>query len=198
MDYFICFFYFVLDSLLAAYCVHKFFQALSLPFQELFTVRFVSYTLLVWVGELLRCLGLSLALFAAYLVWGPKRRHFLGVKKYVAVAIFFEGVYFLCLLPTNILRIVDGNLPFFVYFAFVSQILLVSPFLFILSLKVFRYQETAKAKLLRWSSVAALSYLAGIWIVNVLRWISMAESEGIGIIGYQISGSSIADQKRAL
>ena len=119
---------------------------------------------------------------SVYLVWGPKSKLFENVKKYIAIALLFEGIYFLMLLPTNVIRIVEGRSPFFLYFAFILQILLISPFPIVLSRKVWRYQKTAKASVLKWSSIAAIGYLTGIWIINVFRWLSMTESEGIGFI----------------
>lgn len=116
------------------------------------------------------------------MVWGSKPKPFSRVKKYIAVAILFEGIYFLCLLPTNVIRIINGRSPFLLYLAFVLQILLVSPFLIVLAFKVWRYQETVNANVLKWSSVAAIGYLTGILINNVFRWFSMTESAGIEFI----------------
>ena len=133
------------------------------------------------IGEFFRFLGISLALLSAYLVWGPKPKPFSNVKKKAAVALLFEAIYFLLILPINILLIsYMGVLPIFI--GFILQILLVSPLLIVLSLKVWRYQETAKANVLKWAGMAAIGYLIGIWINNVFKWFNVTDVEGLGFL----------------
>jgi hypothetical protein len=157
-----------------------FLGALSL--QDILTIRFFSYTLPMWTGDLLHCLGFSIALLSVYSISGSNPKPFSDVKKYVAFALLFEGIFFLLLLPTNVLRIIDGMSPFVLYFSFVLQGLIVAPFLIVLCLKVWRYQETNEINVLKWASAAAVGYLTGIWIINVFKWLSMTMQAGMWFI----------------
>lgn len=147
-------------------------------FVPLSTLIATDYVLPV-IGNVFRLIGVSLALLSLYLVWGPKPNPFSNVKKKTAVALLFEGIYFLSLLPLNILFVFYlGHLPIFI--AFILQALLVSPLLTVLSFKVWRYRKTAEETVLKWAGVAAIGYLIGIWIINVFRGLSMIDIEGIG------------------
>lgn len=160
-----------------------FFRNLNTIFQQQFIPNsFLSYALPLWSGTLLRLIGFFLALFSVIWIWGSKQKWYATAKKLISFTLLFEGIYFLAVLPTNVLRIIRGSTPFSLYFAFILQVLLVFPFLFVLSIKVWFYRESAKSNLIKWSSLAALSYLIGLWINNVFRWISMAETEGIMFI----------------
>jgi hypothetical protein len=147
-------------------------------FVSLSTLIATDYVLPV-IGNIFRLIGVSLALLSLYLVWGPKPNPFSNVKKKTAVALLFEGIFFLSLLPVNILFIFYlGPLPIFI--AFILQALLVPPLLTVLSFKVWRYRKTAEETVLKWAGVAAIGYLIGIWIINVFRGLSMIDIEGIG------------------
>ena len=131
------------------------------------------------IGNIFRLIGVSLALLSLYLVWGPKTNPFLNVKKKAAVALLFEGIFFLLLLPVNVLFVFYlGPLPIFI--AFILQALLVSPLLTVLSFKVWRYRKTAEETVLKWAGLAAIGYLIDIWIINVFRGLSMIDIEGTG------------------
>jgi hypothetical protein len=131
------------------------------------------------IGNIFRLIGVSLALLSLYLVWGPKPNPFSNVKKKAAVALLFEGIFFLLLLPVNVLFVFYlGPLPIFI--AFILQALLVSPLLTALSFKVWRYRKNDEETVLKWAGVAAIGYLIGIWIINVFRGLSMIDIEGIG------------------
>lgn len=149
-------------------------------FVPLSTLVATDYVLPV-IGSIFRFIGVSLALLSLYLVWGPKPNPFSTVKKKTAVALLFEGIYFLSLLPVNILFVFYlGPLPIFI--AFILQTLLVSPLLTVLSFKVWRYRKTAEETVLKWAGVAAIGYLIDIWIINVFRGLSMTYIEGIGFL----------------
>jgi hypothetical protein len=130
------------------------------------------------IGNIFRLIGVSLALLSLYLVWGPKPNPFSNVKKKTAVALLFEGIFFLFLLPVNVLfALYFGPLPIFI--AFILQALLVSPLLTVLSFKVWRYRNDEET-VLKWAGVAAIGYLIGILIINVFRGLSMISIEGVG------------------
>lgn len=131
------------------------------------------------IGNIFRLIGVSLALLSLYLVWGPKPNPFSNVKKKTAVTLLFEGIFFLLLLPVNVLFVFYlGPLPIFI--AFILQALLVSPLLTVLSFKVWRYRKNDEETVLKWAGVAAIGYLIGIWIINVFRGLSMISIEGVG------------------
>ena len=153
--------YWLLNSLVNPYYLSSGDPLLS-------TFLIADYVLPI-TGEVFRFLGITLALFSAYLVWGPKPKPFSKVKKKAAIALLFEATYFLLLLPINILFISDiGLLPIFI--GFISQVLLVSPLLIILSITVWRFKETTKEEVLKWAGITAIGYLIGIWINNVFKW----------------------------
>jgi hypothetical protein len=148
-----------------------------------FPSDFWFYPVLPGIGDLLRFVGVSLALLSVYLIWGPKRKPFLSVKKYVAAAIFFEGMYFLTLLRQNLISTFGSStFPFINSIAYLLQNLLVLPLLTLLSFKIWRYQESDSADVLKWAGVTGLGYLVGIWFVNVFKWVSMGQSAGIGFL----------------
>jgi hypothetical protein len=133
------------------------------------------------IGNIFRLIGVSLALLSLYLVWGPKPNPFSNVKKKTAVALLFEGIYFLSLLPVSILIVFYlGPLP--ILTAFILQALLVSPLLTVLSFKIWRYRKTAEETVLKWAGVAAIGYVIDIWIINVFRGLSTINIEGIGYL----------------
>ena len=152
------------------------------PIAEVLRYQFwVDYVLTGVIGDGIRLAAVVLALISAYLVWGPRREEFSSVKKNVARGILFEGIYFLTLLPLSIIGFIRGSAPVLMV-AFIIQILMVSPVLIVLSRKVSSYTEVAKANVLRWSCIVAITYLAGIWINNLFRWFSMASSAGLDFI----------------
>jgi len=138
----------------------------------------VDYVLAGVIGNPIRLAGAFLALFSAYLLWGPKPKAFSSVKKYVAAAVLFEGIFFLTVMPITLIALARGVAPILML-AYIMQILLVSPVLIVLSRKIWVYTEPAKTNLLKWASIAAVSYLAGIWVNNVLSWLNAAAIAGI-------------------
>jgi hypothetical protein len=168
--------YWLINSLINPYYIPY-----NVPF---FSVLVITDYVFPIIGEFLRFIGVTLALFSAYLAWGPKPKLFQNVKKKAAVVLLFEATYFLLLLPINILGISEswGALPIFI--GFILQILLVSPLLIVLSVKVWRYKETAKENLLKWVGIVATGYLIGIWINNVFKWF---RTTNVGF-GYLLGG----------
>jgi hypothetical protein len=134
------------------------------------------------IANSLRMVGVILVLLSAYLVWGPKRKLFTNVRKYVAVALSFEAVYFLAILPLNLILIIRERSPFLLYLGFVIQILVTSPLLLALSIKAWHYKETARANLVQWACLVGIGYIIGIWVNSVFRWFSMSESAGTGLL----------------
>lgn len=137
----------------------------------------VDYVLTGLIGDVVRLAGVALALFSAYLLWGPKPKPFINVKKHVAAAVFCEATFFLTLLPITLIALAQSVAPVLML-AYTLQILLVSPVLIGFSRKIWTYTEAAKANLVKWIGIAALSYIAGIWVNNVFNWLNTAATAG--------------------
>jgi hypothetical protein len=133
-------------------------------------------------GDILRVIGVCLSLFAIYLYWGPKSKSFGEVKKYFAVAILFEAIFWLLASPVSIIALFRLRAYWLLSLAYVLQIILVSILLLFLSIKIWRAQIGNKHEILRWGVMAAIGYLIGIWLINVFRWFGMAQSSGLGFL----------------
>ena len=162
------------------------------PIGEVLRYQFwVDYVLTGVIGDGIRLAAVILALISAYLVWGPRQEDFPNVKKNVARAILFEGIYFLTLLPLSIIGVIRGGSAPVLLIAFIMQILMVSPVLIVLSRKVSGYTEAAKANVIKWSCIAGVVYLAGIWLNNVCRGFSKAASAGLSFLLAGISSLGV-------
>jgi hypothetical protein len=150
----------------------------------------VDYVATGIIGNGLRLAATILALVAIYWVLGPKRRAFIEVKKTVALALSFEGIYWLLVLPLLIIELLFVGRAPLVMAAFIIQIIVSAPALIMLARKVWLYATPDMKEVLKWACVAAIAYLIGIWFNNVFRWFSMAQSAGIGFIltGYNGAG----------
>jgi len=155
----------------------RFSLNLSIGFQRFYFDIFPGAT-----GDVLRVIGVCLFLFAVYLLWGPKPREFASVKKYFAVGILFEAVFWLVALPITVITLFSASAYSFLPLAYVVQILVVSSLLIFLSLKVWHYQKSNNYDILKWGGLSAIGYLTGIWIINVFRWFGMAQSAGLGFL----------------
>jgi hypothetical protein len=125
-------------------------------------------------ADTLRIVAVFLLFFVIYLAWGPKKQNFNAVKKYLAAAIFLEGIYWLLVLPENVKRIVTGYQPTLLYVGFFIEILAAGLAFVFLSTKVWRYKEGESRNLIKWGCVAGISYIFAMWIYNLFRWLSMS------------------------
>lgn len=169
---------YALNSLYTSLAAWYRFLLNGIPSRFLFSVYFITDYLGTTIGVVFRVVGVFIALAIVYLVWGPKPRSFLNVKKKFAVALLFEGIYFLLLLPINVYYLTRGLVPV-LFIGYIMETAVVSPFLFVLSFKIWRYKESAETNLLKWGSLAAIGYMVHIWIGNVFRWLSMVNESGI-------------------
>ena len=131
------------------------------------------------IADTLRLVAVVFLFAAAYLAWGPKKQPFTAVKKYIAIPILIEAIYWLAILPFNISKIVFGKTPLLLYVGFIVQILAAAPLLIILSAKTWRYKAEARNSLIRWACMAGVGYIFGMWINNMLRWVSMSGQRGL-------------------
>ena len=124
--------------------------------------------------DTLRVVAVILIFVALYLAWGPKKQSFYSVKKYLAIAILFEGTYWLAVLPDIVRRLVTGLQPQFLYVGFLFEILSASILLIVLATKVWKYEVGSKKYLIKWGCFAGISYIFAMWIYNMFRWLSMS------------------------
>ena len=131
------------------------------------------------IADTLRLVAVLLLLVAAYLAWGSKKQPFTAVKKYITISILFEAIYWLAILPYNLLSISRERIPLLLYIGFAVQILVAAPLLLILSAKIWRYTQGARSNLIKWSCIAGIGYIFGMWINNIFRWFSMSGIFGL-------------------
>jgi len=131
------------------------------------------------IGHTLRFIGLFFAIQAAYQVWGPKAKPFSSVKNKISIALILEAAHYITFIPGT-LNIMDFSelLPGNNFFAsiYFLQILLITPFLVILGLKVRNKMGTG---LLKWAEIACVGYIAAIRVNIAFRWFFMSFQEGI-------------------
>jgi hypothetical protein len=142
------------------------------------------------IGHTSRFIGLFLAIQAAYQVW-VKGKTFSSVKSKVSAALILEAAYYVTFIPGT-LNIINYGTFFFegspvtlfasIYFL---QILLISPFLVILGLKVRNTKETA---LLKWAGIACVGYITAIWVNITFRWLFTSFQDGIQFLLTGITG----------
>ena len=91
---------------------------------ELLLPYFIADYLIQTIGQVFRFIGVIIALISAYLIWRPNPRPFSMVKKKVVIALLFEAIYFLAVLPISVLYILRGTFAI-VGLTYLLQILLV-------------------------------------------------------------------------
>lgn len=153
----------------------------GITIEQLFSLYYISDVWATTVGSAMRLVGVSLALLSIYLVWGSKSKSFLSVRKKIAIAVLFEGVYFLSFLPITVFYLGRGFFPT-LFIGYLFEIIAVFPLLAFLSIKIWRYDGSARIRLLKWIGFAAIGYMAHIWVSNVFRWLSMVEVSGFDFL----------------
>jgi hypothetical protein len=167
------------------YWVYSEFRLIYLTLIGVFPLRFPGFYIDLLpggLGDLIRVIGVFVALAGVYLFWGPNPRPFSIVKKYFSVALLFEGLFWLLAFPVTGYSLIRGRIVSILPVAYTLQILLVSPLLIISAAMMWRYQDNSKERVAKWVSAAGLGYLTSIWIVNVFRWFGMAQSVGVGFL----------------
>jgi hypothetical protein len=126
------------------------------------------------IADTLRIVAVIILFIAAYLAWGPKKQTFYAVKKYLATAILFEGIYWLAVLPENLKRIAMGREPLLLYIGFLIEIIAAGSLLIVLSAKVWKYKVDVRNNLIIWGCIAGIGYIFAMWMYNIMRWLSMS------------------------
>ena len=153
----------------------------GITFDQFFSAYFLSDVLSLTVGIVLRFVGVLLALVSIYLVRDSKIQSFIRAKKKIALAVFFEGTYFLSFLPIAIFYLGFGYLNT-LFVGYILETIAVFPLLTVLSIKIWRYNGSETTKMFSLISLASIGYFAHIWISNMFRWLSMVEMSGLDFI----------------
>ena len=125
------------------------------------------------------------ALISAYLVWKEGTNAFPKIKKRVSNALILEGVYFLFFIPSIIYLLGFSSIApstiASLSILFTAKILLISPFLISLGLKVRKYEPGKdESSLLRLAGLSSLTYVIALWLDPALKWADMASQSGTG------------------
>lgn len=143
------------------------------------------------IGMVARFIGVIIGLFCLVMIWkGPKS--IFEVKKWVAIALVMEGVYYLSLFPSAVWLNTGlfGAFDFGVTALGVSyllQVLFTVPFLFILASKVKNY-DTSGFVGWKWVGFAFAGYICALWSNSVLRWFDMVVNDGLEVFFSGITG----------
>jgi hypothetical protein len=136
-----------------------------------------------FVGLGARFIAVILGLIVAYLIW-VKAKPFRKIKNLVALALFFEGMNFLALIPSVWFLIRPSfvtSLP--LGLGYILQIAFALPFLWILALKVIKYHESDQnPALLKYAAFAFVGYVAALAINEVSRWTSMISTDTLNFL----------------
>lgn len=129
------------------------------------------------VGLILRVIGASYALLVAIQFLRTNASLF-TFKGKISKALFFEGCYYLSLIPAIYFLLGYSALPmvsnFLLSAAILTQILLISLFALALSRKLKQYNlGTYSPALLRMIGLAVMSYVVAQWIIYMLKWSEM-------------------------
>ena len=137
-------------------------------------------------GLTIRVIGASYALLAALLILKNKTNPKYKIQNKISKALLLEGLYFLSLIPAiYFLLSFSALIPeanIYLTLQIVTQILLISPFLILLSRKVKRYSSSVNTfSTLRLTALSCLSYVVALWGIYMFKWIGMiAEAHAIG------------------
>ena len=144
-------------------------------------------------GFLIRVVGASFALLAVLLILKNGTNSFLAVKDKISKALIFEGIYFLSLIPgiyyLLFLTVEPLNTMIFCSAELLVQILLISPFLITLGLKVRKYKPGGPS-LLRLAGLSSMNYVIALWLSYILKWFEVALEMG-GLFWFLTAYSSI-------
>ena len=142
------------------------------------------------VGTIIRSVGVVFGLLSIFFL-SKKYRNFFDIRKYVAIALAVECFYYATLFPSGLVMIGVGSrfltsVPLGI--SYLLQVLFTVPFLAVLAYKVYTYEKEPNGfKSWIWVGLAFVGYVVALWSNSVLRWLSMASSEGIS---YLLTGST--------
>jgi len=133
-------------------------------------------------GLVVRVVGASYALFSAFLILKTETNSFSVIRDKVSKTLLLEGLYFLSFIPSIYFLLGFSALPqvanFLLSVQLCTQILLISPFLISLGLKVRRYESDAgRLSLLRLAGLSSMNYVIALWATYILKWTQMSAED---------------------
>jgi hypothetical protein len=131
-----------------------------------------------FLGLLARVVGASYALLSAFLLLKTETNSFLVIRDKISKALLLEGLYFLSFIPAVYFLLNFSALPsvsnFLLSTSFSTQILLISPFLISLGIKVRKYEPSSGgSSLLRLAALSSMNYVIAVWVAYTLKWTEM-------------------------
>lgn len=134
------------------------------------------------IGTTVRSLGVLFGIIVLYLL-SFRNKSFLDVKKLVVGGLLIEAFYYFMVgFPSGVFMttIGYGGEAVTLGMAYLLQFLFTTPFLVILSVKIYRKNENKKEiKFLKWIALAFVGYVITLWSNSVFRWFDMVGSEGL-------------------
>lgn len=126
------------------------------------------------MGLITRFFAVILAIASGFMLWSTKRPSYKKLERIVEAALFLEGAYYILLFPSGLWWV---SLGFnFVGVDFLLRAALAGSVLLILSFKV---RDHAKGiNVLKWVSIAAVTYIIALWSNVVFGWFDI-----IAVIG---------------
>lgn len=129
-------------------------------------------------GLMVRVVGACYALVSAFIILKIETNSFLVTKYKISKALLLEGLHYLSFIPVIYFLLEFSALPSVSYLLLSTylciQILLISPFLISLSIKVRKYSsEVDRLSLLRLVGLSSVSYIIALWVTYMLKWTEM-------------------------
>jgi len=133
-------------------------------------------------GLMVQVVGASYALLAAFLILKTKTNSFPVIRDKISKALLLEGIHYLSLIPTIYFLLGFSALPsasnFLLSTMLLTKILLISPFLISLGLKVRKYESgVGGSSLLRLAGLASMNYVIALWVSYMLKWTEMSVAD---------------------
>jgi hypothetical protein len=130
-------------------------------------------------GLTARVVGASYALLSAFLILRMGKDFFPIIRGKISKALLFEGIYFLSFIPSIYFLLGFSALRpianFIISVQLFTQILLISPFLISLGIKVRKYDPSSGgSSLLRLAALSSMNYVIALWVTYILKWAEMA------------------------
>jgi hypothetical protein len=149
-------------------------------------VRGSMYTVAA-IGMVSRFLAVLLGLFTIYFIWKGKISSN-STKKFLAISIILEGVYFASLIPSIFYLFALGatrNSVFYSTFGvgYLLQVILTVPFLLLIGINLYR----KRSDLDRFQSYNLLGftffgYVGALWANSVFHWFGLILTEGLSFL----------------
>ena len=137
-----------------------------------------------FLGLVLRVIGASYALIATVMLFKDRPLFSSSLKNKISNALFLEALYFFSFVPAIYylldLSVLPSTSRLFLSAGFSAQIVLISPLLIFLSLKLKKHVlGMGEASLSRLAVLSCLSYIIALWLIYIFKWAEMSALEGL-------------------